>query len=122
MASVLIVEDHLETLHLFYKAMMKKEQHTVSMAISLKEAACLLDQSGFELILLDLEMPEGSGLDLYRAYADVIRARKTLVVAVSAEANHRQACREAGIHHFFLKPIMPSSLANIVSKLVEATP
>ncbi len=120
MASVLIVEDNLETLRLFQKSMTKKGNHLVSTAATLTEASSLLDQIAFQVIVLDLEMPEGMGLDLYRAYAERLEQQNTIVIAVSAEANYRRACTEAGIRHFFLKPIMPSSLANIVSELAEA--
>jgi CheY-like chemotaxis protein len=119
MASVLIVEDNRETLRLFQKSMMKIGNHHVSTATSLKEAHALLAEDAFHLIVLDLEMPEGTGLDLYQHHADRLNAHNTIVVAVSAEANYQPACREAGIEHFFLKPLMPSSLANIVSELVN---
>lgn len=119
MASVLIVEDNLSTLRLFSKALLNKGRHTVTTATTLQEAECVLSENRFHAVVLDLEMPDGTGLDLFQVHAGVFKLHNTVVVAVSAGEEYAAMCRTSGIEHFFLKPILPSSLANIVSELID---
>jgi CheY-like chemotaxis protein len=77
------------------------------------EAIRLAETREFDLILMDIRMPEIDGLEAARR----IRAgegvnRKTRIVALTAdvEPENLAACREAGIDGVLPKPISPEQL------------
>ncbi len=63
MANILIVEDD-SALAMGIDYTLKKEQFHVSLANNIKEARTLLRDSAFDLIILDIMLPDGNGYEL----------------------------------------------------------
>ncbi len=61
--SILIVDDN-EDLALGYQRVLTKEGYLVKVAFNGKDGCRLADQISFDLILLDVVLPDFSGLDL----------------------------------------------------------
>jgi signal transduction histidine kinase/CheY-like chemotaxis protein len=63
---VLVVEDHPDS-RLFMEALLSGAGHQVELAATLAEARRLLSAGGgYDVVLVDVELPDGSGLDLVR--------------------------------------------------------
>ena len=62
-ASILMVEDS-ESLAAVYSAYLADTPHSVVNAADLAAARRQLAQRQFDIVLLDIELPDGSGLDL----------------------------------------------------------
>ena len=76
------------------------------------EARLLLEAYDFDLFVLDVHLPDGSGLDLLRHILGVKpSANIILMTADPAEELSHQA-RAFGIQHFLLKPFPPDALGN----------
>jgi two-component system sensor histidine kinase TorS len=76
-----------------------------------KNAWQRLEQASYDLILLDIELPDADGTTV----AGQIRSRldhQPVVIGFSALAdrNLQQTCREAGMQGFYAKPITPATL------------
>src|SRR3954469_17249298 len=61
MRSILCIEDNLEIQILVQAAL---DQHQVSLTASIAEAKNLIKSRQFDLIILDVELPDGDGLKL----------------------------------------------------------
>jgi signal transduction histidine kinase/DNA-binding response OmpR family regulator len=85
--------------------------HHVNVANNGKEALAALEQQRFDVVLMDLEMPEMDGLEATAA----IRAKERLtgghlpIIAMTAHAvmGFREQCLGAGMDHYITKPIKP---------------
>ena len=76
------------------------------------EARLLLQTYDFDVSVLDVHLPDGSGLDLVRHILGVKpSANIILMTADPAEELSHQA-RAFGIQHFLLKPFPPDALGN----------
>jgi PAS domain S-box-containing protein len=64
-ADILLVEDNKDVLR-YLKLVLEMKGHRVRTATSLASAGEALDAAGFDLLISDIELPDGSGLDLMR--------------------------------------------------------
>ena len=109
---VLVVEDDREIRTLVQGAL-ALEGYTVQTAVTLAEAAALVQNSPPDVIVLDLGLPDGEGQDLVRA---VRRHSSVPVIVVSARHQESQkiALLDAGADDYLIKPF---SVAELLARL-----
>ena len=81
------------------------------------EAIRLAQDHPFDLILMDIRMPEIDGLQATRAIRaghGVNRATRIVALTADVEAENLSACRAAGIDGVLPKPISPEQLLSEV--------
>ena len=82
-------------------------------------------QQAFDLILMDMQMPEMDGMEAFAAIRALERpqARRTPVVALTAHAmaHDRQRCLAAGMDGYVSKPLTAALLFAEIERLVPAT-
>jgi PAS domain S-box-containing protein len=98
------------------QVLLHKLGHTVTVACDGKQAVAQMAQSRFDLVLMDMQMPEMDGLEATR----LIRAAgHTLpIVAMTANAmdSDRRRCSEAGMDDFLAKPVRAPDLAAVLAR------
>jgi PAS domain S-box-containing protein len=104
---VLVVEDNRVN-QLVATGMLTALGHTADTADDGLAALAVLEQAAYDLVLMDVQMPQMDGYEATRA----IRAReadgeRTLVIAMTANAvaGERERCLEAGMDDFLTKPV-----------------
>jgi CheY-like chemotaxis protein len=118
---VLVAEDNPVN-QLVVTRLMEKQGHTVTVAASGEQAIAALDRDTFDVILMDIHMPEVDGIQATR----MIRAseqetgRHIPIIAVTAFAMKGDAekCLEAGMDAYISKPIKASELFLKIKQLV----
>jgi CheY-like chemotaxis protein len=94
----------------------------VSVAPSGHDALAALDRERFDLVLMDVQMPDGDGFDTTRT----IRARegersaRLPIVALTASREERARCLKAGMDDYLTKPVVPAELADALERVVAA--
>jgi len=115
-ARVLLVEDNLdaaETLAMCLEAYGYSVTHAATCAAALKTAG----EAGFDVVLTDLGLPDGSGIDIGRALSGSLP-----VVALSgygAEPDLRQSAM-AGFAGHLVKPASPDAVHAMLQKALAA--
>lgn len=112
-SKVLIVEDNLDLLRLYVKALIKRGYH-VQTAHTFSKAHELLATETYDLLLCDMRLGDAVGLDLIREYGAALKANHTFILAVSAEEHYREDCLANGADLFLMKPIMPNSIIRLI--------
>jgi DNA-binding response OmpR family regulator len=105
-AHLLIVEDD-ETVRDFLVDNLREDGHTVSTAGGVKEGALALRRQGAEIALVDVSLPDGSGLDLVRMIRDGEAGTPDIgVIAVSGRGTEQDRVRafERGVDDYLVKP------------------
>lgn len=100
-------------------SILKKEGFNVTVANNGKEVISLLEKDKFDLVLMDVHMPEMDGLEATK----IIREKgiNTPIVALTANAfeEDRKRCLEAGMDAYLSKPIRIGELFNVISELFK---
>ncbi len=106
--------DHLRTLAEIYG-----HSWEIQTAASASSALSLLQRHDFDLVVLDMHMPEIDGLQLLKLLQRRFPGLKKAVLTGQANENTRAACLNSGAELVFAKPIDPNSFKTIFSTLDE---
>lgn len=115
---VLLVEDNAINA-LLARTLLTREGCVVDLAGGGQEALAALAVGAYDLVLMDMRMPDLSGVETtqrLRASGD-----RTPVVALTANAfeDDRRACMEAGMNDFLVKPLAADALRRVLTQLVR---
>jgi two-component system alkaline phosphatase synthesis response regulator PhoP len=96
------------------------QEYSFAEASNTAEAIAQLERVRPDLVLLDMMMPGGSGLDVLERVRGDPGLSETPVVVVSAFASDRDrlSARKAGAAGFLGKPFDPDELAALVEELL----
>lgn len=101
-------------------ALLKKSGHTVQIAQNGYEAVLAVQNQSFDVILMDMHMPEMDGLAATRAIRCLPAPASTLpIVALTAAGSLSdiQTCMDAGMNYFLVKPFRMERLGSILQQL-----
>ena len=114
---ILLVDDHEDTLKAMTR-LLRKLKHRVITAGNVTDALKVADDHDFDLLISDVGLPDGTGLDLMRQ----LLARRPLqgiaLTGYGTEDDYRQT-REAGFSAHLTKPIDMQSLAGAINVLSQ---
>jgi len=116
---VLLVEDHEDTKQSLTK-LLRLRGYYVESASNVQSALDLIAQDQFDVLISDLGLPDGSGIDLIRR---VQSDRPVLGIALTGfgmEEDIRKS-REAGFKHHLVKPIDLNKLDSIIQEVSVAS-
>ncbi|GBQ22156.1 response regulator transcription factor [Gluconacetobacter sacchari] len=113
--TLLLVEDDEITRDL-YSAILIGAGFTVKTAGTLSELRQQAYQARFDIILLDLRLPDGNALELISELRNVSSAG-IIVITSSAEATDRLKALESAVDQYLEKPLHPRELVACVRNL-----
>jgi signal transduction histidine kinase/CheY-like chemotaxis protein len=118
---VLVAEDNPVNQRLLVR-ILEKHEHTVVTAGTGREALAALDQQPFDIVLMDVQMPELGGLEAAAAIREQERTTGSHVpiIAITAHAmkGDRDRCLAAGMDGYVSKPIQPVQLFVEIARLL----
>lgn len=113
-AHILLVEDNAINQQVVIE-FLEKQGFRVTTAWNGQEALTLLEKSptGFDAVLMDLQMPIMDGLEAARCIRAQPRWSQLPIIAMTAAVllEDQQACRHAGMNDYLIKPITPLHLS-----------
>jgi PAS domain S-box-containing protein len=106
-------------------AMLSKRGHEVRVAANGVQVLEMLGDQAFDLVLMDVQMPEMDGLDATRAIrrGEGGTNPRVPIVAMTAHAmaGDRERCLEAGMDDYVSKPINPTALYEAMARVLEGS-
>jgi signal transduction histidine kinase/CheY-like chemotaxis protein/HAMP domain-containing protein len=120
--NLLLVEDNAMNQFVAFQ-ILKKWNVKVESAINGKYALALLEKREFDVILMDLQMPEMDGYEtteLIRNSSSKVINHQVPIIAVSADAfeETKEKALALGMNGFVTKPINKQELFNLLAKLM----
>ncbi|MBF0620369.1 MAG: response regulator [Magnetococcales bacterium] len=124
-ASVLLAEDN-EINQQIVVELLNKANINVTVANNGKEAYHAMQQAEFDLVFMDIQMPEWSGYQAVEAIRNHAEWDDVPIIAMTAHTmqSEQAACLKAGMNGHLGKPLVPEQLYDTLKKWIKpkATP
>jgi two-component system sensor histidine kinase/response regulator len=119
-AKVLLVEDN-ETNRIVARELLARANVTPVEAENGLQALEMVANDRFDLVLMDLQMPEMDGLTATRTIRETAHGRDVPIVAMTANAlkGDREKCLAAGMNDYISKPIDRRELFRVIGQFLE---
>ena len=114
---ILVVEDN-EVNAMVMRKVLERQGLTPVIVTCADDALAALEGASFDLILMDVNMPGHSGIEVVKLYRFMEGARRVPVIAVTAyaTAETREECLEAGMDDFLTKPFETGQLVALINR------
>ncbi|MGQ9813376.1 MAG: sigma-54-dependent transcriptional regulator [Dissulfurimicrobium sp.] len=117
--SILIIDDDI-AIRDGCAQVLKRRGFEVSEAATGRDAATLLDQYEYDLILLDLKMPDINGLDLLRNIREKDQIVPVIIITAYGTIQNAVEAMRLGANDFLPKPFEPDELHITVQRNLKA--
>jgi CheY-like chemotaxis protein len=115
--TVLVVED-VEIIQLADKIMLENLGCMVTIAATAAEALDLF-QPHYQMVLMDINLPDGSGIDVCRKIRHQYPDLNTPIIAFTAQNfNIQTECLKAGMQDFIQKPASQDTLRQMLARWI----
>ena len=120
-AGRLLVVDDNRVNRLLLGRTLEQQGHSVAFAADGRRALEMLAKERFDLVLLDVEMPELDGLAATRKIRQLKNLAGVPIVAVSAYGadQYREHALEAGCNEYVSTPFEPDELERVIRSLIK---
>jgi DNA-binding response OmpR family regulator len=121
MPSTILVVDDEPDLAATYERLLKRMGYRVIPAGTRRDALDVLHSERLVLVVADLRLPDGDGLDIVRAARATIPPLPVLVVTASPSPEDRRRAIAAGAAAYLGKPFAIPSFMELVTRLAMPT-
>jgi signal transduction histidine kinase/CheY-like chemotaxis protein len=110
--SILVADDNAIIRKLITK-LLARQGYRPDLVCNGKEAVAAVREKSYDLVLMDMQMPEMDGISATRAIRELTGPEGQVpIIALTANAllGQRESCNAAGMNDFLTKPIQPDAL------------
>ncbi|HET9069306.1 MAG TPA: sigma-54 dependent transcriptional regulator [Amaricoccus sp.] len=118
---LLLVED-TASLSMVYQSVLARAGHEVVCAFSLAEARAHLLRARPHVVLLDLQLPDGDGLELLHGLRRDAPDSRVIVITANGSINRAVQAMRAGAFDFLVKPFDETRLLSAVQNAIASAP
>src|SRR5262245_7901892 len=118
MASILIVDDE-QSMREFLGILLTKDGHSVTTAVSVAAAKQAIGEADFDLVMSDLRMPDGTGLEVLKHAKSVRQDLQVIIVTAYATMENAVEAMRLGAYDYQLKPFKLDEMRLVVQNALE---
>ena len=121
-APKLLVVDDEPDLRTLYELTLVREGYDVESAGSVDEAWAQLRQRSYALLITDMRLPDGTGLDLLQRLEQAGRPEKAVVITAYGSAENAVEALKAGAYDYLTKPVDLKQFRAVVASALGRRP
>ncbi|MEN9543601.1 MAG: hypothetical protein RLZZ598_434 [Pseudomonadota bacterium] len=118
----LLVVDDEPDLRTLYELTLVREGYDVESAGSVEEAWAALQKQRFAVVITDMRLPDGSGMDLLRRMDESGRREKGIVITAYGSAENAVEALKAGAYDYLTKPVDLRQFRSVVATALGRAP
>lgn len=119
--SVLVVDDEPD-LRTLCELTLLREGYQVQTAGSVRDAQTLLAERQFDVVITDMRLPDGLGLQLLHTLHDAQRSERCIVMTAYGSAENAVEALRAGAFDYLTKPVDLKQFRSIVASAAQEAP
>lgn len=117
---ILVVDDDVRIRELLQK-ILTKNGFITSIAGNVDEARKQLKKEKFDLLVLDLMLPEESGFDFLKEIREKQNLIPVIMLTAMGDIDNKTQCFEGGCNDYLVKPFEPKELILRINNLLKNT-
>lgn len=118
MNKILVIEDHQST-RKGLSSLLKQAGYTVDETDNGFEAESIVTSVPYDLILIDLILPQTNGLHLLKKIKEIFPSTEVIIMTGHETIESAILAMKLGAYDYLLKPIEPSKLLNSIHQAIE---
>ncbi len=118
-AAILVVDDEPD-LRTLYELTLLREGHDLTCAADLHEARACLAQRSFDVLITDMRLPDGLGLELLREITGQQRRETCIVITAYGSAENAVEALKSGAFDYLTKPVDLKQLRGAVAAALQS--
>ena len=117
-AQILVVDDEPD-LRTLYELTLLREGYRVDAAESLQEAWQHLSDKRFDVVITDMRLPDGLGMQLIQRLRDQHRSERCVVITAYGSAENAVESLKAGAFDYLTKPVDLKQFRTVIASAVQ---
>ncbi len=119
--SLLVVDDEPD-LRTLYELTLLREGYEVETAGTVEEAWAQLKDRTYSVLITDMRLPDGNGLELLRRLEQSGRSERTIVITAYGSAENAVLALKAGAYDYLTKPVDLKLFRSVIASALGRTP
>jgi DNA-binding response OmpR family regulator len=115
--TILLVEDHDDTA-MMMKLLLERKGYQVNVAPNVADALDVASRKGFDLLICDIGLPDGSGIDLINQLNERSPVKGLALSGFGMEDDIKRSI-EAGFAEHLIKPVSYQKLREAIQRLLS---
>ena len=118
MYKILLVEDS-KIIQRVHSLLLQALGYTVELVATGKKAIMAVKNCNYDLVLLDIGLPDISGLNVLKHIRLKLKSHVPVVVLTAQGNEIKRECINAGANDFLIKPLSRQKTCRVMAQLVE---
>ena len=120
-ASILVVDDEPD-LRTLYELTLLRAGYRVETAATVQEARQQLQAQRFDVVITDMRLPDGFGIELLQNLRDQQRRERCVVMTAYGSAENAVEALRCGAFDYLTKPVDLKQFRRVVASATEGLP
>ncbi len=118
MKKILYVEDNIDTAEAV-KVLLGSVGYDVTLSHNGKDGISLAESEKFDLILLDIMLPDMSGWDIFEKLRKKVKAKYAFLSAIPVSGDRISELKKSGVSDYIMKPFTKADLTSKIGKILK---
>jgi len=118
MIRILIIDDDSK-ICLFFSKLLKQMGYGFEIAHTLKQGRVFFESQEFDLVLLDLELPDGNGLDLLPEFTGGYHSPEVIIITGTGDARGAELAFKYGAWDYVQKPFLLDEVSLPITRALQ---
>lgn len=118
-ARILVIDDEPD-LRTLYELCLLRDGHDIQTAENMAQARFALQSGLFDVVIADIRLPDGSGMDLLSEAQGSQRPERWIMATAYGSAENAVQALKSGAFDYLTKPIEPKQLRQLVHSAISA--
>lgn len=119
-AQILVIDDEPD-LRTLYELTLLREGYRVDTAGSVQEAMQVLNTHRFDVVITDMRLPDGLGIEILNHMKSVQRPERCIVITAHGSAENAVESLKAGAFDYLTKPVDLKQFRSAIASAVQGT-